>query len=318
MSNKQGHSPSFIQKQVLTCFDSDQLNEVVKGADFELNQLDKGSFRADLLSISLEKGILDRGCYNRSVLTEGTFTQDYITCGFIHHTEKEGYLNGSTMQKYDMLLSDKGGVLDYHLAPNTTWSSFQVKPEDLHKTGIALSKDSSKIYRFSPQMQQTFSFRLGEVFKLLENTHDDLASFINKEMLYNHILEIYAQAFNHATSITHLKQTESALLAKKIYYYIHDNADEPLQMIHLTELVGKSERTVERIFKKYFNLSPYTYLKIHRLNRIHNNLMHVENPSTANITHIAMANGFMQMGYFCGEYKKTFGETPSETLRQTI
>ncbi|MEA3455016.1 MAG: helix-turn-helix domain-containing protein [Campylobacterota bacterium] len=87
-------------------------------------------------------------------------------------------------------------------------------------------------------------------------------------------------------------------------------------MIHLTELIGKSERTVERIFKKYFNLSPYTYLKIHRLNRIRNYLIQANNPSTVNITHTAMANGFMHMGYFASEYKKTFGERPSDTLQR--
>jgi AraC-like DNA-binding protein len=46
--------------------------------------------------------------------------------------------------------------------------------------------------------------------------------------------------------------------------------------------------------------------------------MQVDKPSTVNITHIAMANGFMQMGYFASEYKKMFGETPSETLRRVI
>jgi len=307
-----------IQKQTFTCFNGDQLSDVVKGASFELQQLDKGAFRADLFSASLGNGILDKGYYNLSVLTKGTFSQEYMTCGFVHEANKEGHLNGEVMHKHDILLCDEGGPLDYCLAPDSLWSTFQFKRNDLLKTGILLPKNSSTIYHLDKEMKKAFSLKLAEIFKVLEGTNETLSPSVNPDMLYNHILEIYAHAFNHATSITHPKRTESALLAKKIYQYIHDNADEPLQMIHLTELVGKSERTVERIFKRYFNLSPYTYLKIHRLNRIRNCLMQADNPSTANITHIAMANGFMQMGYFCSEYKKTFGETASETLRLAI
>ncbi len=68
-----------IQKQTLTCFDSDQLGEVVKGASFELHQMDKGAFQADLFSASFGKGTLDIGQYNRSILTEGTFSPEHMT-----------------------------------------------------------------------------------------------------------------------------------------------------------------------------------------------------------------------------------------------
>ena len=318
MKNTKESSTHSTQKKSLTYFDSDQLSDVIKGASFELQQLGKGAFRADLFSVSLGKGILDRGHYSRSVLTEGTFSQENMTFGFIHKANAEGHLNGEVMQQHDILLSDEGGPLDYHLAPHSLWSSFQFKHNDLLKTGIKLPKSSSTIYRLGEEMQKNFSFKLEGVFKYLEGTNKALSPSINQNMLYNHILEIYAHTLNHITSITDLKRSESDLLAKKIYHYIHDNADEPIQMIHLTELIGKSERTVERIFKKYFNLSPYTYLKIHRLNRIRNSLMQADNPSAVNITYIAMENGFMQMGYFCGEYKKMFGETASETLKRAI
>ena len=316
MKNTKDSCTPRIHKQTLTCFDSDQLSDVVKGASFGQQQLDKGAFRADLFSVSLGGGILDKGHYSLSLLTEGTFSQEYMTFGFVHEANSEARLNGEVMHKHDILLSDEGGPLDYCLAPNSFWSTFQFKRNDLLKTGIKLPKNSSTIYRLDKEMQKTFSLKLGGIFKYLEGGNEALLLSINPDMLYNHILKIYAHTVNHATSITHLKRTESALLAKKIYLYIHDNADEPIQMIHLTELIGKSERTVERIFKKYFNLPPYAYLKIHRLNCIRNYLIRAVDPSTVNITHIAMANGFMQMGYFTSEYKKTFGETASETLQK--
>ena len=139
---------------------------------------------------------------------------------------------------------------------------------------------------------------------------------VNPDILYQHLVSRFSYVLEETKSVTPLKAKESALLAKKIYHYIHEHASFPIQMIHLTALIGKSERTVERIFKQYFSLSPYAYLKVHRLHLIRNKLYELAPNSASNITHIAMENGFMSMGYFSKEYKKLFNETPTETLHK--
>jgi len=313
MPNDSTHNPSLIQKQTITYFDSDQLSDVIKGADFELYQIEKGSFCANLLQASVGKGILNRGEYNLSVLTQGSLSQEYMTCGFVHDIKNKGYLNGSDMQKHDILLGDEGGPLDCNFGANTLWSSFQFKREDLLNTGISLTQDNSKLYRFDKDTQKSFSLKLNEIFTYLEKADNALAPSLNADMLYNYLLSMYAQAFDTSTSTTHLKRSEAAVLAKKIYHYLNDHAKQPIQMINLTALTGKSERTVERIFKKYFGIAPYAYLKLHRLHLIRHQLMQ---RGESTIGDIAMKHGFMQMGYFGNEYKKLFNETPSQTLRK--
>jgi len=312
MNNDRKYSPSLIQKQTIICFDSDQLSDVIKGADFELYQMEKGSFRANLFQASVGQGIINRGEYSLSVLTKGSLSQDYMTCGFVHDIKSEGCLNGSEMQKHDILLGDEGGPLDCNFGANTLWSSFQFKREDLLKTGISLTQDNSKLYRFDKDTQVSFSLKLSEIFTYLEKVNNDLALSINADMLYNHLLSIYAQAFDTSTSIIHLKRSEAVLLAKKIYHFLNENATKPIQMIDLTALTGKSERTIGRIFKKYFGIAPYAYLKLHRLHLIRHQLIQGEDST---IGDIAMQHGFMQMGYFGSEYKKLFNETPSQTLQ---
>ncbi len=303
-----------MKKQILTCFDSDQLNEVVKGASLELHQMDRGSFQANLFSTSLGKGTLDIGQYSRSILSEGSFSPDFMTFGFLLDAKGEGRLNGSLVMEHDMSLSEEGTQLEHYLAPNTLWSSFQFKREDLLKTGISLSGQSSTIYRFNKKMQQNISLKLGNVFAYLKNADHNQISSLNSSMIYNHILSLYAHSISHAHSYSPLKRNESTFLAKKIYAYLQDHAGEPIQMIDLTALIEKSERTVERLFKKYFGIPPYTYLKFHRLHLIRKHLMQRDS-SFISITQLAMENGFMEIGYFGREYKRTFGETPSETLK---
>ena len=305
-----------IQKQTLTCFDSDQLNDVIKGASFELHQVSKGSFRADMLHISLGKGILDSAHYSNSILTEGTISQDNMSFGFIHDSKDESTFNGDILRKHDVLIGDEGGPLSSCMAEDSHWSSFQFKRKDLLKLGIKLEKDNNKILHFNREMQEELSYKLGGILNYLEEASDQQISLINKELLYHHILGIYANALEYTKDISCLKRDESLFLSKIIRTYLNDHTGKPIQMIDLTALIGKSERTVERIFKKHFSITPYTYLKIHRLHLIRKHLLQRDESVTTNIGDIAMANGFMQMGYFGSEYRKIFGETASETLRK--
>ncbi len=165
-------------------------------------------------------------------------------------------------------------------------------------------------------MKKDLSCKLGGILDYLEKENDEKIARINKELLYHHILGIYANALDHTKDISHLKRDESLLLSKKILTFLNDHTSRPIQMIELTALIGKSERTVERIFKKHFGITPYTYLKIHRLHLIRKQLLRRNESVTANIGDIAIKHGFMQMGYFGSEYKKIFGETASETLRR--
>lgn len=314
MNNDQNFYKPFINTHALTCYDIDQLADVVKGASLEVHQIDKGNFYSDHLNVSLKKGVLDKGYYKRSTLTKGTFSQEYMTFGFIHDTPKEGRLNGESMHRHDILLSNENGPLDYSLAADSHWSSFQFKREDFLKIGIKLPKNDSIIYHLDTKTIYSFSHQLNAIFIHLQETEEA----INSELLYNHILSLYAYAANQTTSLKHLKRSESFLLATKIYEYMHEHAAEPIQMIDLTQLTGKSERTIERIFKKHFGVTPYTYLKLHRLHLVRNTLMKQEDLDSINVTQTAMANGFMHMGYFGSEYKKLFNETPTDTCKNTV
>ena len=314
MKNDQNAHNPFINTQTLTYYDIDQLADVVKGASLEVQQLDKGNFYSDHVNVSLNKGVLDKGYYKRSTLTKGTFSPEYMTFGFIHDTPKAGRLNGESMHQHDILLSNENGPLDYSLAADSHWSSFQFKREDFLKTGIKLPSNDSIIYHLDMKTIHSFSRQLNAIFMHLQETEEA----INSELLYNHILSLYAYAANQTTSLRHLKRSESFLLATKIYEYMHEHSAEPIQMIHLTQLTGKSERTIERIYKKHFGVTPYTYLKLHRLHLVRNALMKQEDLNARNITQIAMENGFMHMGYFGSEYKKLFNEKPKDTWKNNV
>ena len=312
MPNSQEKTPNSIQRTSLDCFDGDAMTAMIKGTSLNLYQVEKGAFETHLFSTTLGNGLINRGYYSRSVLTEGILSYELMSCSFLNNTSKPGILEGKPLERNNILLGAEDAPLNCVMAAESQWTSFQFKREDMSKTGLTLPTEDSLVFKLSPESEEKFSTEINQLLHYIQQT--DKANMVNPDILYQHLVSRFSYVLEETKSVTPLKAKESALLAKKIYHYIHEHASFPIQMIHLTALIGKSERTVERIFKQYFSLPPYAYLKVHRLHLIRNKLYELAPNSASNITHIAMENGFMSMGYFSREYKKLFNETPTETL----
>jgi AraC-like DNA-binding protein len=300
----------------LSCFDSEQLRYAVKNSEFDLQQLNKGAFQAELFSADLGKGILDKAYYGKSMLNHGVFSSDYMLFGILFKSDKTGTVNGQDFHAQDIILCDEGAEIEYYSTDDSYWSSLQFKRSDLHALGVKTDKPRPSPYHIRNKTNQNVSKQVQYILNHLEQSDTENNIAFNQELLYNHLLTLYARTLENDENSKTPKRTESSHLAKKIHSYIHRHADVLIQMIDLTRLTGKSERTVERIFKKHFGLTPYKYLKIHRLNLIRKQLQQLKKEDEPlNITQIAMNNGFFQMGYFGCEYKKMFSETASETLK---
>jgi AraC family ethanolamine operon transcriptional activator len=77
-----------------------------------------------------------------------------------------------------------------------------------------------------------------------------------------------------------------------------------------------SERTLEYAFRETFGLSPLRFLHLRCYHAIRRDLLAAD-PNTATVTEIAQSNGFYQMGRFAARYKLLFGESPSQTLKNS-
>ena len=80
-------------------------------------------------------------------------------------------------------------------------------------------------------------------------------------------------------------------------------------------ITNVSERTLEYAFRERFGQSPKTFTLTYRLNNVRKILRHAD-PDADRIYEIAGHYGFLHMGQFTSDYKRLFGELPSETLRR--
>lgn len=88
-----------------------------------------------------------------------------------------------------------------------------------------------------------------------------------------------------------------------------------LPMASLLEEITVSERTLQYAFRDRFGLSPAEFFKRRRLAEVRSALRRGD-PDVDTIANIAALSGFWHLGQFATDYRRVFGERPSETLNR--
>jgi transcriptional regulator GlxA family with amidase domain len=91
------------------------------------------------------------------------------------------------------------------------------------------------------------------------------------------------------------------------------DADEPFPISALCLALAVSERTLRKAFHKVHGMPPCRHLRLLRLAQARAALLSADGKLTT-VTAIATCFGFQELGRFSVEYRKTFGESPSQTL----
>ena len=108
--------------------------------------------------------------------------------------------------------------------------------------------------------------------------------------------------------------TTQPLMLRRAIGFIHDNAHRDITLSDIAMSVNVTPRSVQYTFRRYLGTTPLEYLRRVRLNRAHRELQAAD-PSVDTVMAIAGRWGFSHAGRFSSVYKRTFGTSPSHTLR---
>jgi len=125
---------------------------------------------------------------------------------------------------------------------------------------------------------------------------------------------LYSQPHNYSDALEHGLSPAAPRHVKLVEDYIQANAEEPISIEDLAAVAGVSARTLFTGFQRFRGTSPMKYLRQVRMERVRHDLEHAE--PGAKVTDVALRWGFSQLGRFSVEYRKAFGESPSDTLKR--
>lgn len=160
--------------------------------------------------------------------------------------------------------------------------------------------------------------------------------------LYDQIVFLMAQATNSdglLTSSGYRKEVSKSLLAAIIdklphsysdvvrdeanrilpghvlraYRFIQTNYHEHIANEDLADVSGVSLRTLYAGFHKFLGMSPQNYLRLRRLEMAKRGLEDLNNRGP--VSEIAANCGFTHMGRFSADFRRRYGQSPSEVQR---
>jgi AraC-like DNA-binding protein len=96
-----------------------------------------------------------------------------------------------------------------------------------------------------------------------------------------------------------------------------EHPEDTLHIADLCSIVSVSPSTLYKAFRRIHGSTPYRYLRALRMSEARKALL-ASCADEATVTQVATRFGFLELGRFAGEYRRSFGESPSATLRRPI
>jgi AraC-like DNA-binding protein len=107
--------------------------------------------------------------------------------------------------------------------------------------------------------------------------------------------------------------SSSAAIVRKIEAWVDGQSPASLQIADLCRALHLSRRTLQRAFTETLGIGPARYLMLKRLTAVRAELRRSD-PAVIKVTDTAIKYGFWELGRFAQDYRRMFGERPSETL----
>lgn len=163
---------------------------------------------------------------------------------------------------------------------------------------------------------------VGQVIRELVLFLVEQADQLQTEIVPSVISRQYEEIFTRMV-LTGLRHSSTDILTKTVHAvrpylirrvaeYIEENYNRPISMSELSSYAGISVRSLQSGFRNALNVTVSDYIKELRLSKLREKLL----GSTVDdsVTNLIMLSGFSHLGRCAIEYKKKFGESPSETL----
>jgi AraC-like DNA-binding protein len=144
--------------------------------------------------------------------------------------------------------------------------------------------------------------------------HNPIALSLFEQFIVGALL--LSHPHNHSDALSLPQKSISPRDVKRAIDYIRANLDAAVTLADIVAAAGVPGRTLFKHFRAFTGMSPMNYLRTTRLERIRAALLDAKHGES--IADIAARYGFDHPGRFSLEYRKRFGEKPSQTCAGRI
>jgi AraC family ethanolamine operon transcriptional activator len=295
----------------------EQLSEMKEDWDVRRTRMKQGSVDVTLAFFNTPRMQFSSVNYSNAILLEGTPPEGTVTLSLIESEGRVSFRN-RTLAPYELVVAVSGETLDYLCNHASSIATLAV--------GKSFFADTFLSYfgRDFYEMRQTCRFHIerqaAERFIAYMRGWLFYFSGLKKVVGPEHyrkieeeILETLFSLIGTADRVSERKKFDIG----KVREVMHEKLTTIHTVHDLVRELQISPRTLQHHFRQTLGFTPKQYLHQLRLGRIREELKR-EALEKVKISDMILRYGFFHPSHFSAEYKRAFGETPSQTRKRSI
>ena len=296
-----------------------QVAEAISGWDLDWRQLDAGRLRAELTQLETTTGSISRFSFNRRFFQCGSVPRGTRTYGMSEEGSPPSVVRGQAVDSQSLLAfpGDYTATSEPGFRAHGLSFSEEALREAAEREGVAcllarLDPDQL-VVSCDPAAIGALRNRVRWLFNCFESQPNRAVNSLRVELerqvpaLLVRVLVSGAAANNGYPR----PAGNRAIIARRARAIIDHHADQAPSIEEVGRQVGASLRTLRYAFREYYGVSPKAYLQSLRLSRVRRELRTADSDTI--VADVANRWGFWHMGQFAADYRRLFGELPSET-----
>jgi AraC-like DNA-binding protein len=308
--------------RVLSFDDPFSCQTAVQGGQVEILPTTRGTFRAELTQIGMNKVWMQRFSLAQPIISTAAANADRKVVGFLTDDGSPQLQHcGLEVAPHHMLVYGND-VLHQRSQRAVQYATMSVPQDDfptLAKTIIGrefLEGSQISVLRPDPSLMS----RLVKLHKaVIQLAHDTPEILLMPEIfraLENDLLHTMVRCLAHGASVESSPgdRRHSSLMGR-FEEFLDANFDRPIYLAEICAAIGAAERTLRAACEEHLGMGPIRFLTLRRMHLVRAALFSGDAGETT-VTKIATDHGFWELGRFAVAYRNMFGESPSATLRQ--
>jgi AraC-like DNA-binding protein len=301
----------------------DQFEAAIGNWRFAFRQLDTGPSPAGIVQLADPGTLLQRLRLTRHYDQRGETPEGMVSFGFPEESARSVRWCGRDFS--DEHLFVKRPAAEFQAVSHPGFGGFTVSISEARLSDVSaalgLSEEpwltdlDDRPVAVDPAALGSLRRKVGSIVDLLATEPAALgAAALGDELAFEipaQLIEMLALAAGGA-EVAPSSTREFAL--RRALQRIEDEPNEPLTVRALCEAARVSWRTLDYAFREHFGVTPKAYLKAIRLDGFRRELRDAEVGTP--IADVGNRWGFWHMGQLAADYRRLYGELPSETLRR--
>lgn len=302
--------------------DADEQAACLRDWDQVYEQLSPGQFEGRFMEIRFRGMQLFREVTNQSVHEEGLMREGDRVLGVPVALQGQGYFCGRPITPDAIMTLHGGDILNFSAPEHFDIVAVSMPEEALKRYAREIDhrdieEDLRNIAVIQTSKAAVDEFR-GFLLTVLESVSRTPAMLQYPAMqkglehaLLSSVIKAVSQTDESRNSAL---PTARHAIVSRAQEYMREHVEEALTVEDLCRVLGVSRRTLQYSFQEVLQLNPVSYLRAMRLNGARRTLKGSD-PQRHSVQDIAARWGFWHLSHFANDYRRMFGELPSETLR---